>query len=118
MACLLCSTVLVMHCSTGTICCSVCSCGLTAYLSYYSSASKASWHAQLTDFLDEQWSLLIPSTQNAIALEFSCCGFNDPVLVPHSQLSIDVINSLSIHLHLFQPCANLTILQTLLAPPS
>ncbi|KAE9249549.1 hypothetical protein PF004_g3339 [Phytophthora fragariae] len=55
--------------------------GFTAYLSHYSSASDASWHAQLTDFLDEQWSLLTPSTQNAIALEFSCCGFNDPVLV-------------------------------------
>ncbi|KAJ8554633.1 hypothetical protein ON010_g9850 [Phytophthora cinnamomi] len=55
--------------------------GFTAYLSHYSSASDASWRARLADFLDEQWSLLEPSTQNAIALEFSCCGFNDPVLV-------------------------------------
>ncbi|GMG16013.1 unnamed protein product [Phytophthora fragariaefolia] len=54
--------------------------GFTAYLSRYSAASEVGWHAQLIDFLDEQWSLLAPSTQNAIALEFSCCGFNDPVL--------------------------------------
>ncbi|KAG6971528.1 hypothetical protein JG688_00004405 [Phytophthora aleatoria] len=55
--------------------------GLTAHLSHYSSLSEESWHAQLEDFLDDQWSLLTPSTQNTIALEFSCCGFNDPVLV-------------------------------------
>ncbi|GMF20989.1 unnamed protein product [Phytophthora lilii] len=55
--------------------------GLTAHLSHYSSASDESWHKQLVDFLDEQWSELSPSTQNSIALDFSCCGFNDPVLV-------------------------------------
>ncbi|KAG6962005.1 hypothetical protein JG687_00007375, partial [Phytophthora cactorum] len=55
--------------------------GLTAHLSHYSSLSEESWHAQLEDFLDDQWSLLTPSTQNTITLEFSCCGFNDPVLV-------------------------------------
>ncbi|KAK1931831.1 hypothetical protein P3T76_012763 [Phytophthora citrophthora] len=55
--------------------------GFTAYLSHYSSLSDEHWHAQLAEFLDGQWSLLSPSKQNAIALEFSCCGFNDPMLV-------------------------------------
>ncbi|ETN12170.1 hypothetical protein PPTG_09068 [Phytophthora nicotianae INRA-310] len=55
--------------------------GLTAHLSHYSSLSDEGWHSQLEDFLDDQWSLLTPSTQNTIALEFSCCGFNDPLLV-------------------------------------
>ncbi|KAL4102192.1 hypothetical protein PRIC1_005940 [Phytophthora ramorum] len=55
--------------------------GFTAYLSHYSSATEESWRTQLVAFLDGQWSQLTPSTQNTIALEFSCCGFNDPVLV-------------------------------------
>ncbi|KAG7384504.1 hypothetical protein PHYPSEUDO_002556 [Phytophthora pseudosyringae] len=55
--------------------------GLTAHLSHYSSLSEESWREQLAEFLDEQWNQLTPSTQNTIALEFSCCGFNDPVLV-------------------------------------
>ncbi|RLN49063.1 hypothetical protein BBJ28_00013110, partial [Nothophytophthora sp. Chile5] len=53
----------------------------TAHLSRYSTASDESWHEQLTAFLDDQWSALTPATQHAIALEFACCGFNDPVLV-------------------------------------
>ncbi|KAF4136682.1 REJ domain-containing protein [Phytophthora infestans] len=63
--------------------------GLTAHLSHYSSLSEESWHAQLESFLDGQWSLLTPVTQNTIALEFSCCGFNDPVLVPGQGVVFD-----------------------------
>ncbi|KAG1688884.1 hypothetical protein DVH05_002969 [Phytophthora capsici] len=63
--------------------------GFTAYLSHYSSLSDERWQAQLAEFLDDQWSLLAPSTQNAIALEFSCCGFNDPVLAPGQGVVFD-----------------------------
>jgi hypothetical protein len=63
--------------------------GFTAHLSHYSSASTESWRAQLTAFLDAQWSLLTPATQNTIALEFACCGFNNPVLVPGEGIVFD-----------------------------
>ncbi|KAH7461985.1 uncharacterized protein KRP23_13848 [Phytophthora ramorum] len=63
--------------------------GFTAYLSHYSSATEESWRTQLVAFLDGQWSQLTPSTQNTIALEFSCCGFNDPVLVAGQGVMFD-----------------------------
>lgn len=53
--------------------------GLTGYLSHFSASAE--WEQQLVAYLDYKWNMLQSSTQYTIALDYNCCGFNDPVVV-------------------------------------